>query len=265
MRQGLGTVLCLAVAIVCSACAHWPSPAGRSGLADVRWVPSPNHNARDAVIVVIHATEQASVQQSLDTLRSSNPGGPVSAHYLIGRDGGIYQLVNEHRRAWHAGGGRWGTITDLNSASIGIELDNDGHALFPEAQIGALLRLLADVCARNAIPRTQVIAHADLAPQRKRDPGPLFPWARLAEAGFGVWPHGDAGEPPPEFNAWVALRLLGYPMRDPASALKAFRLHFRGVEDESPEPDAVDRRLLFSLAGSAWTPAQPHAAPAGTP
>lgn len=136
--------LCVAMLLACAACAHGPG-TGRSGLADVRWVPSPNHNARHAVIVVIHATEQGSVGESLATLRSSNPGGPVSAHYLVGRAGEIYQLVGEDLRAWHAGGGRWGTITDLNSASIGIELDNDGQVPFPAVQIDALLRLLADV------------------------------------------------------------------------------------------------------------------------
>jgi N-acetyl-anhydromuramyl-L-alanine amidase AmpD len=242
------------MALACGACAH-----GRSGLAETRWMRSPNHNARHAVIVVIHATEQDSVAESLKTLRSSNAGGPVSAHYLVGRGGDIYQLVNEKRRAWHAGGGRWGSITDLNSASIGIELDNDGQAPFPDAQIDALLRVLADVCARNDIPRSQVIAHADLAPTRKRDPGPRFPWARLASAGFGAWPSADAGDPPPGFEPWVALRLLGYPMRDPAAALKAFRLHFRSVEDDSPTPDALDRRVLFGLVGDAWRPALPPA------
>jgi N-acetyl-anhydromuramyl-L-alanine amidase AmpD len=247
-------LLCLAVALACGACAHAPARPGRSALAGVHWEPSPNHNARHAVIVVIHATEQGSVAESLETLRTANSGGPVSAHYLVGRDGAIYQLVDEDLRAWHAGGGHWGTITDLNSASIGIELDNDGQAPFPDLQIQALLGLLADICARNDIPRTQVIGHADLAPERKRDPGARFPWAQLAGQGFGLWPRGDAGDPPPAFDAWVALRLLGYPMGDPAAALKAFRLHFRGIEDDSPEPDAVDRRLLFALEGDAWTP-----------
>src|SRR5690606_12173731 len=170
-------LLLLSLVLLLAACAQAPV---RNPLA--QWRPSPNHDERRAVAIVIHATEQRSVAESLLTLSAGNSGGPVSAHYLVGEDGTIYQLVEESRRAWHAGGGRWGTITDLNSASIGIELDNDGAEPFPPAQIEALLRLLEDLCTRLGIPRHAVIAHADLAPTRKRDPGIHFPWRRLAEA-----------------------------------------------------------------------------------
>jgi hypothetical protein len=149
------------------------------------WVPSPNQNARTPVIIVIHHTEQKSVQQSLHTLRTANSGGPVSAHYLIGADGHRYQLVADERRAWHAGAGRWGTITDLNSASIGIELDNDGRSPFSAAQIESLIVLLRDLTTRLNIPPRQVIGHADLAPTRKQDPSRFFPgssWPRPASA-----------------------------------------------------------------------------------
>src|SRR5690606_13892170 len=179
LRTLLPAVLCLLLA----ACAHAPQ---RSPLA--QWTPSPNHDARRPSLVVLHATEQGSVAESLHTLRTRNSGGPVSAHYLVGADGTVHQLVDDRRRAWHAGGGSWGALTELNSASIGIELDNDGAAPFPPAQIEALLRLLEDLATRLGIPRHAVIAHADLAPTRKRDPGPRFPWHRLAEAGFGLWP-----------------------------------------------------------------------------
>jgi N-acetylmuramoyl-L-alanine amidase len=214
-----------------------------------KWVPSDNHEPRRAVLVVIHATQQSSAQASLDTLRSRNPTGRVSAHYLVGRDGQLYQLVDEERRAWHAGGGRWGTITDLNSASIGIELDNDGVSDFPDAQIAALLVLLEDVCARQEIPKTQVIAHADLAPWRKTDPGPRFPWPRLASAGFGRWPAaaGLAAPVPPDLNGWLGLQLLGYPMRDPQAALRAFRIHFRAVDDATTPMGPGDLRTINAL------------------
>jgi len=212
-----------------------------------RWIPSPNHNAREPILVVIHATEQDSVRQSLLTLRTGHSGGKVSAHYLIGRDGDIYQLVRDSRRAWHAGPGRWGSISDVNSASIGIELDNNGRADFPESQIQALIRLLADLCERYDIPRHQVIAHADMAPTRKRDPGARFPWSTLAAAGFGHWPRGPLAEPPANFDGFTALRLLGYPMDDPQAALRAFRLHFRGIESDAAALEAEDRRLLFAL------------------
>jgi N-acetyl-anhydromuramyl-L-alanine amidase AmpD len=222
------------------------------GNEDARWLSSKNHDARRAVVVVVHATEQDSVEASLATLRGANASGPVSAHYLIGRDGSLYQLVDERRRAWHAGGGRWGTITDLNSASIGIELDNDGTAPFPAVQVARLVALLDDVCARNHIPRRQVIGHADLAPWRKRDPGPRFPWKALAEAGFGAWPRPDAGTPPDRFDGWVALELVGYPMREPMAALRAFRMHFRGLDDAVTPMGDADRQILYGLVGEAW-------------
>jgi len=219
-----------------------------------RWVPSPNHDVRGPILIVLHATEQDSAQESLDTLRTRNSGGPVSAHYLISRDGVLYQLVDDDLRAWHAGPGRWGTITDVNSASIGIELDNNGSDAYPTAQIDSLLRLLTDLCARHGIPRVQVIGHADMAPARKRDPGHLFPWARLATEGFGRWPHANAGDPPPDFDPMTALRVLGYPIDDPAAAIHAFHLHFRGLDlapgGEPEQLDAEDTRILHALTAS---------------
>lgn len=239
----------LAALLLCSGCSHWPwTVHARNPLAT--WVPSPNHNARHAVLIVLHATEQDSVEESLDTLRTGNSGGPVSAHYLIGRDGRLYQLVAEDRRAWHAGSGRWGTITDVNSASIGIELDNNGIDAFAEPQVQSLLRLLDDLCRRLDIPRTQVIGHADMAPTRKKDPGALFPWARLAAAGFGRWPASPIEQPPAGFDATVALRALGYPMADPAAAIVAFHRHFRGIESSEGVLDEEDRRILFMLIGN---------------
>ncbi|RYD16433.1 MAG: N-acetylmuramoyl-L-alanine amidase [Lysobacteraceae bacterium] len=241
MRR-LATVLSLSTLL--AACAATPP---RNPLAT--WVPSPNHELRRPILIVIHATEQASVQESLDTLRSRNGGGPVSAHYLIGRDGHRYQLVADHDRAWHAGAGRWGTITDVNNASIGIELDNDGDAPFPPRQIESLLVLLEDLCARLRIPRSQVIAHADMAPTRKRDPGALFPWRRLADAGFGAWPAHTREAPPPGFDPWLALRLFGYPLDDRPAAVRAFHLRFRGTDGEVLDDE--DLRILHALTRTA--------------
>lgn len=240
--MALRPLLVAVLAAALAACAQAPP---RNPLA--RWVPSDNHDARDPVLIVLHATEQNSVQRSLDTLRSRNSTGPVSAHYLIGRDGALYQLVAEERRAWHAGAGSWGTITDVNSASIGIELDNDGGAAFPPAQVATLLRLLDDICRRHGIPRGQVIAHADMAPTRKRDPGRLFPWRQLAAAGFGRWPRALDAEPPPGFDALLALRALGYPMDDPAAAIRAFHRHYRGIDSDGAALDAQDARILYAL------------------
>lgn len=238
--------------VLLAACAAAPQ---RNPLAE--WVPSPNFEARRPVIIVIHATEQRSAQESLDTLRTANSKGPVSAHYLIGDDGRLYQLVADGDRAWHAGGGSWGTIGDLNNASIGIEIDNEVGEAYTEAQIATLLRLLDDLCARLGIPKTQVIGHADLAPARKRDPGSLFPWQRLAEAGFGRWPRGELADPPPGFDPWMAMAVVGYPLKDRAAAVRAFHRHYRGRDDgEDPNAafDAEDLRILHALSNMVVAP-----------
>ncbi|GAB3043840.1 N-acetylmuramoyl-L-alanine amidase [Stenotrophomonas tumulicola] len=230
--------------VLLSACAGAPRE-DRNPLAT--WVPSANHNARMPVIIVLHHTDQHSVQQSLDTLRSANSGGKVSAHYLIGADGARYQLVSDERRAWHAGPGRWGTITDLNSASIGIELDNDGDTPFSQPQVASLIVLLQDLTTRLRIPPSQVIGHADLAPSRKQDPSRYFPWQQLAEAGFGPWPRDSDGLPPPGFDPWQALAGFGYSLEDRAATVGAFHRRFRGRDDLPAELDAEDARILHSL------------------
>ncbi|MET0332215.1 MAG: N-acetylmuramoyl-L-alanine amidase [Dyella sp.] len=230
----------LPLLLALAACA--PAPL-RNPMAS--WMPSPNHDTRRAQLIVLHYTEQNSVDKSLRTLRGGNREGPVSAHYLIGGDGHIYQLVADSERAWHAGAGRWGTIEDVNSASIGIELDNDGNSAFAPAQIDALLRLLADLTTRLRIDRSQVIGHEDLAPTRRSDPGPRFPWQQLAEAGFGRWPRGVLSDPPPGFDPWLALAALGYPLDDRAAALRAFHHHYRA--NDSRVLDAQDVRVLYAL------------------
>ena len=232
--------LLLVFAIALSACAHGPP---RNPLAD--WVPSPNFGPRQPILIVIHATGQDGVQQSLDTLRTRNSGGPVSAHYLIGHDGKRYQLVADTMRAWHAGGGHWGTITDVNSASIGIELDNKVADAFPPAQIASLITLLGDLCKRHGIPRTAIIGHADFAPTRKQDPGAKFPWRQLAKAGLGRWPADDVGPPPDGFDPWLALQAVGYPVEDRAATVRAFHRHFRGNADEGLDDEDV--RILYAL------------------
>jgi N-acetyl-anhydromuramyl-L-alanine amidase AmpD len=230
------------LSLLLTACATTPQPQ-HNPLAT--WVPSPNFNARKAVLIVVHYTEQESVEHSLRTLSDASSDSPVSAHYLVGSDGRIYQLVADGARAWHAGAGRWGTITDVNSASIGIELDNDGATPFAPAQIDSLLRLLADLTERLNIPRTQVVGHEDIAPTRKNDPGPAFPWKQLADAGYGRWPRGELVPPPTQFDAWGALAEIGYALDDRDAALKSFHHHYRGSEGAAL--DDMDRRILYAL------------------
>ena len=147
--------------------------------------PSPNWDERKLPIemVVLHYTEMKPVETALDRL--TDPEAKVSAHYLITEEGEVVRLVDESKRAWHAGQSYWRGHRDVNSASIGIELDNPGHALgyraFPEAQIDALVPLLHRIVKRYDIPRANVVGHSDVAPMRKIDPGELFPWDRLAE------------------------------------------------------------------------------------
>ncbi|MGV8943124.1 N-acetylmuramoyl-L-alanine amidase [Thermomonas sp.] len=232
------------------ACAH--APPTHNPMAT--WVPSENFDERRPVIIVLHATEQGSVQESLDTLRSANHGGKVSAHYLIGEDGHIYQLVADDKRAWHAGGGSWGAMTDLNSTSIGIEIDNQRDEAYTDAQMASIIRLLDDLCTRLGIPRTQVIGHSDLAPTRKVDPGARFPWKLLADAGFGRWPQGALVDPPAGFDPWLAMSAVGYSLADRGAAVRAFHQHYRAQDDgDHPQPifDAEDLRILHALTAPA--------------
>ncbi|MES2353632.1 MAG: N-acetylmuramoyl-L-alanine amidase [Pseudomonadota bacterium] len=188
------------------------------------WQPSPNFGDRRPNFVIIHHTGDSAVEQSLNTL--TNPREELSAHYLISRDGMVYQLVDERARAWHAGDSRWGANTDLNSSSLGIELDNNGNEPFPDIQIIVLLTLLDDIKRRYHIPTENFLGHADIAPRRKSDPNRYFPWERLAQSGFGRWCYPPLPEMPPSFDPSLALRTLGYDISDIGTAVRAFKLHF---------------------------------------
>ena len=241
----------LACVLALAGCSTMP-PGQLSPLAQYR--ASPNHDLRKPSIIVLHYTVEDTLEGSRRILSDARRRHPVSAHYLLDRDGRILQLVPDHLRAWHAGDGSWGGLSDLNDASIGIEIINTGSEPFPDAQIDALIRLLGDLTTRHAIPRTRVIGHADLAPARKIDPGRWFPWKRLFDAGYGIWPQDAGAEAPPGFDGWNALRLIGYPLTDPRAALRAFRLRFRGLDDGErgvaqvpPAFDAEDLRILHAL------------------
>jgi N-acetylmuramoyl-L-alanine amidase len=158
----------------------------------IEWQPSPNFGPRLAGptdILLLHYTGMDSPERALKWLRDPESG--VSAHYFVFEDGRIAQLVDEADRAWHAGKSSWAGETDINSRSIGIEIANPGHEYgyraFPDVQIDAVIGLCRDILARHPIPSERVLAHSDVAPLRKDDPGELFPWARLAAAGIGIF------------------------------------------------------------------------------
>jgi N-acetylmuramoyl-L-alanine amidase len=232
----------VALGAVLGACA---TTAVRTSLP-VTWWPSPNFSERRPDYIVLHHTGSSSVTTALATL--TNPDKAVSAHYLIAPDGKIYQLVDEAARAWHAGDSRWGSLTDLNSTSIGIELVNDGSTAFPPEQITALLALIADICRRDHIPPSHVVGHADIAPARKLDPSALFPWDVLAAAGFGLWCDPPYPEAPAEFDVLRGLQAIGYDVSDPDAALRAFRLHYNPGA-VAGAPSGRERALVQCLAG----------------
>jgi len=240
MLRPIALALIVAVLAACATTTPVPPPSPVPA-----WRPSPNHDQRSAVLIVLHQTEMESAEAALLTLQTRNAGGRVSAHYLIADDGAMYQLVDESQRAWHAGASRWGGLGDLNSASIGIELDNDGVEPFSEAQIAALLRLLDNITGRLDIPKHLVIGHGDIAPTRKNDPSALFPWKRLADAGYGLWPRAQLAPVPAGFDPFVAMRLIGYDLRDPEAAIRAFHRHYRGNEASQWLPG--DAEILFDM------------------
>lgn len=249
LRHGTGRPRWLAYAglillggLALSACAPL---APRMGNVAAEWQPSPHFEARRANYVILHHTSSDTLARALSVLTS--PFSGVSSHYLIGRDGRVLQLVDERLRAWHAGASYWGGQTDMNSASIGIELDNNGEEPFPAVQIEALLVLLADIQTRHRVPQANFLGHADIAPARKRDPSAVFPWPRLAAAGFGLWCEPPYPDAPDDFDVQLGLAAFGYDVRRPEAAVAAFKLHFSADDDMSGEMSATDRATLYCL------------------
>ncbi len=187
--------------------------------------PSPNFGSRKGGwgidLIVLHYTAMDSAEAALERL--CDPETEVSSHYLIAKDGTLYRLVDEKHRAWHAGAGAWAGHDDVNSRSLGIELDNDGTCGFSEALMTTLEALLAEVLERHHLPAKAVIGHADMAPDRKQDPGPYFDWERLAAKGLSIWP-----EPAMRGEFLRDAAHFGYPVdAGEGPVLEAFRQRFR--------------------------------------
>lgn len=226
-----------------------------------RVIPSPNHgerkDGRRPDMLTLHYTGMPDEAQALQWL--CNPVSEVSAHYVVFENGHVAQLVPEARRAWHAGKSSWAGETDINSRSIGIEIANPGHngglPPFGETQIKNVIRLCRDIVERWSIPPDRVLAHSDVAPGRKMDPGERFPWERLHHAGVGHWTRpapirdgrffvrGDQGQPIEALQAMLAMYGYGVPITgafdaDTEAVVAAFQRHFRservdGIADVS--------------------------------
>lgn len=188
------------------------------------WAWSPNQEPRLPSYVILHHTAYRDADHVIDKFLHAD--SRVSAHYLITRTGVLYQFVPESARAWHAGASRWRNEDDLNSRSIGIELDNDGFEPYPEAQLVQLFKLLDELRSRYDLPAGRFIGHADIAPTRKIDPNVNFPWERLAALGFGHWAWSKDTTVPADLSIPQTLAEIGYDLRQPQAALTAFKRHF---------------------------------------
>lgn len=219
------------------------SPSLKSGI-QTEWIGTVNFNLRKPNFIIIHHTAQDSIQQTIKTF--TMPQTKVSAHYVIGDDGKVIQMLNDYLRAWHAGIGSWGKNKDINSASIGIELDNNGSEPFSEAQITSLMALLSKLTKQYDIPKENILGHADIAPSRKKDPSPLFPWKTLAQNGFGLWEEDVLVPAPENFNAEQALRIIGYTTKNLDAAVKAFKLHYIQTEVDSVL-DEKTIKVIYSI------------------
>lgn len=209
------------------------------------WAGTTNFNMRKPNFVIIHHTAQNSCEQTLQTF--TNPKTQVSAHYVICKDGSVHHMLNDYLRAWHGGVAKWGANTDINSSSIGIEIDNNGVDTFATAQINTLLQLLTNLKKAYAIPTANFIGHADIAPTRKNDPNVTFPWKSLAGAGFGLWWSDTTGVVvPPNFAPLQALRIIGYDTKDTTAVIQTFNRKYLQQEGQHALTEG-GRKILYTL------------------
>jgi N-acetylmuramoyl-L-alanine amidase len=232
----------------------------------IRERASPNCDARPeggrVDMLVLHYTDMKTAAEAIDRL--CDPAAKVSAHYVIDEDGTVWHLVEDSRRAWHAGASFWQGTRDVNAASIGIELVNPGHAwgyrAFPDAQMASLETLCRELLVKHPIPADRIVGHSDVAPLRKQDPGELFDWPRLARAGIGLWPIEPAMPPADAAGAQAMLAAIGYPApssgaldEETRQVLIAFQRRFRprridgDLDEETAAQLAAVERAVSAL------------------
>jgi len=211
-----------------------------------QWIGTTNFDLRKPNFVIIHHTAQNSCEQTLRTFTIIQ--SKVSAHYVICKDGTVHHMLNDYLRAWQAGVSKWGNNTDINSSSIGIEIDNNGFEPFTDIQISNLLLLLDTLKKKYNIPTGNFIGHGDIAPGRKVDPNWRFPWKILADSGYGNW-FGDTTNLviPPSFDHLQALRIIGYDMKDTTAVIAAFKRHWLQDTINFQLTDA-DMKVLYDLS-----------------
>lgn len=209
------------------------------------FVGTVNMGLRRPNYVIIHHTATNGFEEVLAEF--TKPGGrEASSHYVICKDGTVYHMLNDLLRSHHAGDSKWGNTTDLNSSSIGIEIVNNGKDPYTDEQMNSLLTLLQRLKNQYRIPDANFIGHGDIAPTRKADPSRLFPWKMLSENGFGLWYNDTTNVVVPEtFDYMMALRIVGYDISSPASAIAAFRRHFVGDNKGVMTADAL--KILYTL------------------
>jgi N-acetylmuramoyl-L-alanine amidase len=220
-------------------------PPDYFGYTDSPWIGTVNFDLRRPNFVIIHHTAQTACPATLHSFTITQ--SQVSAHYVICKDGTVHHMLNDYLRAWHAGQSKWGNNSDINSSSIGIELDNDGFEPFTEPQIRSLLVLLDTLKTRYKIPQENFIGHGDIAPGRKVDPNWRFPWKILADHGYGDW-YSDTTNVvvPAGFNNNEALRVIGYNMKDSIATITAFRRHW--MQDSVYHPfDSSAQKILYNV------------------
>lgn len=208
------------------------------------FVGTTNFSMRKPSYVIIHHTAQNSCDQTLKTF--TLPRTQVSAHYVICRDGSVFHMLNDYLRAHHAGVSKWGGAVDINSSSIGIELDNNGFEQFDERQLNSLLALLERLKKSFSIPVSHFIGHGDIAPTRKNDPNWRFPWKTLSDKGFGLWWSDTTNvQVPANFDYVTAIRLVGYDIKDTSAAIVRFKQHF--LQDTTKGMTLPAQKVLYQL------------------